>query len=331
MPKILCIGDPHFKSDNTEETSAMTDQLYQLAIDNRPDLIVVLGDLLHDHEKTTISNYKRAADFMEKLQSTGIPTVLLIGNHDRPNNQTFLNDLHFFTALKQWKGVSVVDTTLVKRFVFEDGTYTFMFMPYVPVGRFQEAIGDHIVPNLDAIFCHQEFLGAKMGAIVSKDGDFYPPDYPLCISGHIHDYDRLQENLLYPGTPIQHGWSDTLDKGVSMIEIKKEGWSETRHQLNIMKKITVSLTPEEALVYVPPENTRVRVKIVGSAESIKNVMASKAVKDLKLNGVTISQKAEAFKIPASFCTKYAYTKRLYMQMETEAKEVRDLFEEVIRS
>ena len=86
-------------------------------------------------------------------------------------------------------------------------------------GRFFEAIS-HLdsasgVQSAHALFAHQEFFGAKMGAIISQQGDKWPHHYPLVISGHIHDYGRPQHNIIYTGTPMQHAFGDHNNKTIS--------------------------------------------------------------------------------------------------------------------
>jgi len=71
--------------------------------------------------------------------------------------------------------------------------------------------------DVTCYFAHQEIIGAKMGAIVSKEGDVWPAENSLMISGHIHDYDMLQPNMIYTGTPLMHGVGDKDDKTVSMF------------------------------------------------------------------------------------------------------------------
>ena len=98
-----------------------------------------------------------------------------------------------------------------------------MFVPYVPPGKFDDAIktcddiGD--IKDYKCIFAHQEFYGAKMGAIISKDGDKWPLHNPLVVSGHIHDYQRPQENIIYIGTPMQHAFGDNTKKTISILTI----------------------------------------------------------------------------------------------------------------
>lgn len=220
--KILVVGDPHFKVNNGKDTDLMVKKIIQIAQSENPDLIVNLGDTLDRHETIHVNPLKRAVYFMSELSKIAT-TVLIIGNHDRPNNSCFLTNDHPFNALKDWENLLVVDKVCKLRIK----KFNLVFVPYVPPGRFQEALDsqgeeDH---QPDLIFCHQEFRGAKLGPILSTEGDVWPEDNPYVISGHIHDYDQLQKNILYPGTPIQHGFSDTGNKAICMVYLEKNSCS----------------------------------------------------------------------------------------------------------
>lgn len=117
------------------------------------------------------------------------------------------------------------------------GGRLFVFAPYVPEGRFREALDT--LPGWEAataIFAHQEFRGAKMGAIVSEKGDPWDSDLPLVISGHVHDYQEISSNLLYTGAPMQHGFGDHEDKTVSWFEFGAAEVSHERISLGLPRK-----------------------------------------------------------------------------------------------
>ena len=222
--KVITIGDPHFKVNNIHESKAMTENLVSMVKQMKPDIIVCLGDILDRHETIHVTPLTLAIEFLEKLKNIA-PLYVIIGNHDRPNNSDFMSDMHPFNALKLWDNTTVIDSVYKETF---KGKYEFIFMPYVYPGRFLEGIshlpverGDDVdkdKPNVRSAHCvfgHQEFFGAKMGAIVSQMGDKWPHDYPLVISGHIHDYGRPQFNIVYTGTPMQHAFGDHNSKTVS--------------------------------------------------------------------------------------------------------------------
>ena len=98
--KVLTIGDPHFKVDNIVESDEMVNKLEKLVKHLQPNFVVVLGDILHRHEKIHVSPLMRAGNLI-KMLSDICPTYLLIGNHDRPNNSTYMTNEHPFNPLKE--------------------------------------------------------------------------------------------------------------------------------------------------------------------------------------------------------------------------------------
>jgi DNA repair exonuclease SbcCD nuclease subunit len=296
--RVLCIGDPHFKRDNSLETDLMVTQLRKLILEQNYDFVVVLGDTFHTNEKLNLHIQKRVVAFFKMLKDTAKQVYVLVGNHDRPNNNVFMGDDHPFTSLKEWGDkIRVIDTT--ETFEIDGGT--FVFVPYVPAGRFEEAlmVNDHEAPysGISCIFAHQEFKGCQMGAIKSEHGDEWHPTHPLCISGHIHDYAVLHNNMIYPGTPIQHNYSDREDKSISVFtfERKEEDVKDAkfvmvkqeRVTLDIPRKLTIKLTPKELLEFTPPINTKVKIKVMAEASVLKSLMQTEHVANLKKAGVKI--------------------------------------------
>ncbi len=334
-PTITCltIGDPHFKVNNVRMSEEMTKRVIKVAQERKPDFITVLGDILHRHETIHVEPLVRATNFLLELEKIA-PTYVLIGNHDRPNNSDFLSHWHPFAAVSQWENTKIVDKVLVDTIK----GCTFIWVPYVPNGRFIEAL-DTLYPkdetlnesevklksvseesaeseaelvieketpkwmNVTTIFAHQEFKGAKMGAIVSKGGDVWPIDYPFIVTGHIHDYQRPQPNILYTGTPMQHGFGDQTDKTISLLTFNTQNTgmdvtdfgymkvAEERISLGIPKKKTVYLKPEEVIMYTPPENVELRIVIRGSAEELKSIMKTKQVEIWTEKGIKVVYKA----------------------------------------
>ena len=326
--KILTIGDPHFKVSNIPESEAMTKNLVQMAREMKPDLIICLGDILDRHETIHVTPLTLSIQFLEALEDIA-PLYVIIGNHDRPNNSDFMSDQHPFNALKQWKNTTVIDT--VKKTRFKD-QYDFIFVPYVYPGRFVEAIshlqeGDSKLDyeSCHALFAHQEFFGAKMGAIISQQGDKWPHNYPLVISGHIHDYGRPQHNIIYTGTPMQHAFGDHNNKTISEyvfypsakcrnislveaeasysenIHIVNEGiegikgvegieWKENRLDLGLVKRMICYIHPSDIMTWIPPTNKLVKLVIRGTVSEIKAITKLEHLNILRKDGVKIVYK-----------------------------------------
>ena len=277
MFRLLCIGDPHFKSDNGDMTHELTEKITEF-IKNRIsdiDAVAILGDILHRHEKIDLHPYHRAMKMILNIHNVLNSTkddkylYILIGNHDRSNNQVFMTDEHVFEPLKLWKNTFVADTGIIHEPI---KNFRILLMPYVPTGKFEEGYRQILEKNnlnidkdINVVLAHQEFKGAKMNLITSNEGDPWDNLKPLCISGHIQDYQIVKNNLYYVGTPIQHGYSDTNKKTISLFKfIDNENFNEERISLNIKGKIIIkSKIINFDKLYLPTENYwEVKMKLI---------------------------------------------------------------------
>lgn len=278
---VLTIGDPHFKVSNPRETEEMHIKIMELVKNRKPDHIVILGDTLDRHESIHVSPQTRAVKFIYDL-ARNAPVTLLIGNHDLKNNQQFLSDEHPFYSLRESKlPIQVVDTACK----FKVGEFEFVAAPYVPNGRFREALSSlEDWSSVTAIFAHQEFAGSQMGAVVSVEGDVWSEHDPHVISGHIHDYQELP-GVTYVGTPIQHNFDDSNEKTVSLWTWKSDSTSEhEKISLGCRRKKIVRLTAEEVTVYVAPDNTDLKIKVSGTSAQIATSLKHPNVKSLRAQG-----------------------------------------------
>jgi hypothetical protein len=213
----------------------------------------------------------------------------LIGNHDRPNNQVFLTGEHPFIGLIGRPNLFLVSQPLIHSH--------FLFVPYVPPGRFKEAIQGFDLKSVDLIFAHQEFMGAKMGAIVSKIGDEWEEDLPPIISGHIHDFQRIQSNILYVGTPMQHAFGDQEDKGVFLFTPGGNDfgkYSFQKYDLGIPKKKIIRLNCSQVKELLALDNhSHYKIVLSGTPYEIKMLKLSSFIQHLtcpKIVFKTISTK-----------------------------------------
>ena len=106
--KILAIGDPHFHVDNISESKQFTSSIDTYLNDNEVDCIVVLGDILHTHEKLHTDALNSALHFFKMLVSRNKHVFCLVGNHDATSNTIFLTDNHWMNALKCWENVKII-------------------------------------------------------------------------------------------------------------------------------------------------------------------------------------------------------------------------------
>lgn len=97
MPKLLFIGDPHFRIDNIPEVNLFIERLEKLTQDEKPDLICIGGDLLHTHERLHTIPLNKAYELVERMRAIA-KTFVLVGNHD----MCFSRD----TPILMWDGTT---------------------------------------------------------------------------------------------------------------------------------------------------------------------------------------------------------------------------------
>lgn len=289
--KIIAIGDPHFRTDNIPEVNMFMDRLEALCIEEKPDFIVILGDVLHTHERLHTIPLNKAYEFVQRMRAI-TQTFILVGNHDMTSNTNFLNDHHWMNGLKEWKNVCVVDT--VKHFQ-RDG-FNFVFVPYVPPSRFLEALNTENKDwkEADIIFAHQEFYGCKMGAIVSTDGDRWEEDLPYIVSGHIHSNQTIQNNIYYPGSSMQHAFGESDHNIIPILTLQK-GLKYDLNEVDLglpRKKIIYTDIEKIDQIVLKDTEDKVKVTISGVYDDFKAFKKTKQYRDMIKKGTKVVFKSK---------------------------------------
>ena len=361
MYNILLIGDPHFKTSNALETKQLHKSVLQYLKSNHSiDFVVVLGDILHCHEKIHTQPFCRAVSFLTDLADER-ETFALIGNHDRINNNVFLTEEHPFVGLKEYPNLHIVDTT---RYILssslqkkkerdeereeereeekgeerEKEEHLFAFVPYVPNGRFKEALekkkekeNKRHYEECTAIFAHQEFKGCKMGAIISEDGDEWEEELPAVFSGHIHDQQRLQKNIFYPGIPFQHGFGDSDDKAIYLLTIgphsEKGYWKTEKIELDITPKKLYNMTLEQFDSFVPPEKAIIKINFQCHESTMKKMISSEKFRE-KIKKHNIEFKLKVEKTKKIIKNHSSFLENLERRVSQSDKQVQEIYREI---
>lgn len=318
MFRVLVIGDPHFETKNLPEAEIFIDKVANVARKTKPHFIVCLGDLLHHHERIYVDPLAKAVKFLTTLANYA-KTFLIVGNHERRNNSDFLSDIHPYVGLKDSDNIVIVDKPILHTEMSEDETLVsnFLMCPYVPPGRFKEALNTVKLEqkegwasqNIDAIFCHQEIRGVQLGAIKSVDGDIWEDDFPTLISGHIHEYNLLKSNVLYVGSPFQQTFSESTNKAVCLfgfnpsfdinnsIPLKEVSSLEelqpsikykakyVRISLGMKVKIVKTIKPSDILKINAKPDQIIKVMIKATAPELKALQQSGNLKHLTMQGI----------------------------------------------
>ena len=296
---VLVIGDPHFDPKHLSTIDVFTSQILHYVSTKKPGAVFVMGDILHTFEKARVECHTRAVKWFKDMAAYS-HVVVLIGNHDRPNPNVFLTKEHFFTGIECDNLVIVDDAPYKMSMSKGDKVRTFVAVPYVPKGRLHEVFKRLDRPNepfdmksVTAVFAHQDIMGAKMGAVVCRDGDVWPADYPLLINGHYHEHQELGDNIFMPGTPYQTTYSEEVKKGIYLFDWWKADKDPkqliTSIKLNIRIKCSKTVTVDEFLHMPAPDVTfDLRIVVQGEQQDVEACKKSKKYKDFtKLKHVKV--------------------------------------------
>lgn len=281
--RFLICGDPHFSTSNHVESLQLIEDFMNYIDEYSPDVVVILGDMLHKHDKIDMSPFKRMVDFLSRIHERGIILICLIGNHDRRSNDVCMTDEHAFNGLKKWKNTYIVD----KAMSLSLNSLNILLMPYVPDNTFFDCIEKENIDiySHDIVFSHQLFNYCDVAHLITSNGGYieeYPKDAPLNISGHIHEYQDL-DNLIYAGTPFQQTFAESIDKAIMLLDMdNKEHYKIKRLRLNIETKQTIEVDVDDLHNLIIPDGI-IRLKIKGSSEVARRIMIEKmkTVKDKK--------------------------------------------------
>lgn len=286
MTTSIFIGDPHIMVGNIPDVDLFLEKMVKLAKEKNPDFIVIGGDLLHTHERLHTTALNKAYELVDKMRKISY-TYVLVGNHDYENNQQFLTDRHWMNGIKEWENVSIIDKVKIETIGFKK----FVFVPYVPPGRFQEALNTSDGDWKDAacIFAHQEFAGCKMGAITSIEGDKWPENYPEIISGHIHSRQIPQKNIYYTGSAMQHAFGESEKNIIAYLTHNDNGtYIKDEIDLILPRKKIIYKDVSEIENYTPAEtDDKIKVTVSGEYEQFKALKKTKKYKEMIKEGIKV--------------------------------------------
>jgi DNA repair exonuclease SbcCD nuclease subunit len=270
MSFILFIGDIHIKFNNLIHLSVLEHKIKSMPI---PKFIVLGGDVLDSHERINTQLMNKAYELINCLRNIA-PVYILVGNHDYINNQQFLSTQHWMNAMKEWSNVTIVDTVVVK----DD----YVFVPFVPVGRLLEALNTigNAWKQKRCIFAHQEIKHCKMGSIVSLQGDDWQPEWPMLISGHIHEQQHVGNNVFYPGSAFNNAYAKD-HQGVCKIFVDTFNLTFEHVDLELVKKkILYQDLNTITLEFLKKLSQDTKLSLTGTSENIQSFKKTKEFKYL---------------------------------------------------
>lgn len=327
---VLCIGDPHFKTNNIIDVECFHKEILKVTAQNSIDLIIILGDILHTHAKIHITPLNKAYEFIDDLRKI-CQVIILVGNHDMINHSQFLTTNHWMNSLKEWENIIIADKVIHYKPIKNNKEYHIVCVPYVQPGRFIEALNTdkkNDWKKADLVCAHQEFKGCSMNSIESSSGDDWKSDYPFIVSGHIHDYQWLhgkcfqKGTIFYPGSGFQHAFGESSQRCVPLIDMNTK--IITEFILNMPKKhtITIELNQIPELTIDNKDNTKLVIRC--SDTEFKVFKQSEQFNKLIKKGVKISHKTTS-EIELTEQDKMSFEELLYQKCNQNIFTLSDFF------
>jgi exonuclease SbcD len=234
------------------------DNLVDYAIDNKIDLVLFCGDAYKSREPTQ-TQQREFARRINRLSTSGIPTFLLIGNHDLPNAIGKATTTEIFDTLTV-KNVYVSNRPGVYRIPTASGIVQVVSLPWLRRSalltkedtknltfeqinqRLQEAMTEVIAskaqeldPELPAVLAaHVWVTGATVGSESSMTigqehalmvSNVIHPAFDYIALGHIHKHQVLNEEppVVYAGSLERLDFGEADDeKGFYLVEIEPD-------------------------------------------------------------------------------------------------------------
>ena len=297
MSKLLLIGDLHIRKDNLDIMRKVCSEILYIIETKTPDLVVVLGDTEDRHENLFMPANTDAIKFFKAIAKQ-CELIVLIGNHDRENNSVFMTDVSPYIGLKEHHNITIVDSTIW------DKEKNFIYVPYVPNGRFNEALSkvdyypfkdgvvDLEIKHPRLVICHQEFIGCLMGVVTSSTGDVWSQHLPQIFSGHIHEYQTLP-SVCFVGTPVQQNYGEGTDKAFMMVYL--EDTEEAKFQC---ERIRLTSAPVRTTVHMTIADLPNFANMIPPNCMVKVVMHIDAIDSaaLKINPLYLALKSSVDKV-----------------------------------
>ena len=253
--KFLHLGDLHIGKRVNEfsmidDQRAVLDELVGIAVDEGVDAVIIAGDF-YDRAVPSEQAVGLAGDFLEELHATGLPVLMIPGNHDSAERLSFLS------GIIGGDGIHIAGPYegKVEQVVLEDeaGPVAVHLLPYVTPAdarrahpeceahSFDEALRA-IIERMDidegirnVLVAHQFVLGgadpirsdseqASIGGLDEVSaGVFEAFDYVAL--GHLHAPQWIvRDKIRYCGSPLKYSFNEVDQrKCANIVELRPDG------------------------------------------------------------------------------------------------------------
>ena len=308
------LGQEFFQYDRRAEHEHFFECLRRIVADERPDALVVSGDIYHTATPSN-ATMKQFTDNMVLLHNTlsEMTIVVTAGNHDSCSRLESTSEVWRLANVHVVGGVQRDAETglfLIERHIIElPGKGYILAVPFIqnnnlPIfSQLQEEVAKRNTSSLPVVMtAHLTIVGSDLtghdvrliGGIESEPIEAFGADYDYLALGHIHCPQTLKgSRARYSGSPIQINFDENYPHSVSVVEIARNGEPPVIKEVKIepmMRFYTVPKEPKpfyeaiaELAAFNPSQQgyTRLNLLVKDYAPSNAEEMARNAVESRK--------------------------------------------------
>lgn len=238
MSKVLIFSDLHLhnwpygstvengRNSRLQVQADFLDYIANFVSNMEIDMVVFCGDLVHTHGRLDIDVLNVAISGLKKIANR-THCYALIGNHDIKNANLDLGELFVatgWTPVARNNGVNAVTYANKKKKIASMG-----FVSYMEDKKAMKEILTN-GPTPDFMFLHNGVQGVPVGSgFEIPDETINPEDMrknkTLTFTGHYHRHQKVNDNLVVVGSPMQHTWGDSGDeRGFILLDTDSGRW-----------------------------------------------------------------------------------------------------------
>ncbi len=275
----LHIGKKIFETSLLEEQRCMLQQIFQAAVEEDVDALVIAGDI-YDRSVPATEAVSLLDEFLTGLSEKKIPVIMISGNHDSPERVGFAD------KILEKQGIYIAGTYegSLRRVELEDvfGKVVFVCLPFVKpavVGgtNSAEAVAN-ILKKEDFAFqdgrryvlithyfvtgesgeqpqLSESETGIDVGGIDNVPADVFA-GFDYVALGHIHKAQRVGSGqIYYSGAPMKYSFSEAVsNKYVNIVELGNKGeisvsrkFIKPLHEMRCIKGTLAELIREDVV------------------------------------------------------------------------------------
>lgn len=244
------VGQKLYGYDRGDEHRAMARQVIDICVDERPDALVIAGDLF-DNDHPASADQRLVAETFAALHEVlpDMPVIAVAGNHDSPSR----HESH--AAVYESIGVTMVgrlacDSGYPDRYLVDVGTGVIAAIPYyiaatASTGELldeaRRRAGDRpVVATGHATVVGCDLTGhdaATIGLLEAVTPERFGPEgsYDYLALGHIHRPQWVGQSgrVRYSGSPLQVSFDEAYGHSVSVVEIAARGAAPAVREVSV--------------------------------------------------------------------------------------------------